>query len=556
MAGDGEGENGAASSNHEGEQERPANQDRKGEDESDEEGEIKEAGAEAKEGGQTRDLREEIEAKRGRRRPQVVAEGERRAENERGQPPEPFFSSAGRRGYEEEHAMMNGAVSNGHMGGHDMGMRRDELRREPHPRGGGYDPEFEREREREFRRGGMGGYDEIRRRPPSPFRPRDPMMMRRGSPPLRRMPSPPIRRFPPDRFNPEFRDPRDFEGRGGMMMDPRDREREFMRDGSPRFVPGREREMGGGREREMGGGFPLPERSPRTCGIRISNLPHPQDVSGERLRADLLEEASVHGRIVEFQLHERDAFVTYVEPGMAENARRQMHRTVMHNALLEVELDLSAPPPRGGPDLSKDVPAIRRKPELFDEMDDPMATCRICVGELGEGVGEAEVAAVFKSFGYIDSIVLRTVRGQVQAEMKFRSLSSAVRAKREMDGRRIWQARSRVDFCMGPASCELWLGSVHGSITEQQLIAELSRFGKVAEVRLHRNSKCAYVAYERTQDAAEAAEAMRGRTIGTSTWRLKVDFWERPEPGRGVGDAQAAMRPVGERRMSSTGGSD
>lgn len=213
-----------------------------------------------------------------------------------------------------------------------------------------------------------------------------------------------------------------------MPMDIRDRDRDFMREGSPRFGPG-PRDMGPP-HRDMNHFPPPPERSSRTCGIRISNLPHPQNVSSERLRADLLEEASLHGRILEFQLTDRDAFVLYAEPTMAESARRLMHRMVMHNAMLEVELDLSAPPPRiegPGPMLGKDVPAIRRKPELFDEMDDPMATCRICVDELPEGVGEAEVAAVFKVFGFIDSLVIRRPRGRrmTRLSMKPNTLNTA-----------------------------------------------------------------------------------------------------------------------------------
>ena len=84
-----------------------------------------------------------------------------------------------------------------------------------------------------------------------------------------------------------------------------------------------------------------------------------------------------------------------------------------------------------------------------------------------------------------------------------------------------------MEFRMGPPCPELWVGSVHGSVTEALVKHEFERFGKVLGVRILRGSKCSQVSFERTEMAKEAAHAMRGRTLGSSSWRLKIDFWER-----------------------------
>ena len=72
---------------------------------------------------------------------------------------------------------------------------------------------------------------------------------------------------------------------------------------------------------------------------------------------------------------------------------------------------------------------------MMDEMDDPLATCRLMICDLDPLVEEGHVAAVLKPYGAIDSIYMRREAGFMggcSAEVKLRSLTSSVRAKREL----------------------------------------------------------------------------------------------------------------------------
>ena len=159
----------------------------------------------------------------------------------------------------------------------------------------------------------------------------------------------------------------------------------------------------------------------------------------------------------------REGFVTFTEPLMAEMARRQLNKLIFFDHPLEVELEMDArDAPNGGQHLSlarqrdawpRFLGADRGGGErvadsggdsggerggnadLMDEMDDPLATCRLMICDLDPLVEEGHVAAVLKPYGAIDSIYMRREAGFMggcSAEVKLRSLTSSVRAKREL----------------------------------------------------------------------------------------------------------------------------
>jgi RNA recognition motif-containing protein len=184
----------------------------------------------------------------------------------------------------------------------------------------------------------------------------------------------------------------------------------------------------------------------------------------------------------------------------------------------------------------------RRTTDAYDDMHDPSATCRVCIDDLHEDVTENEVMSAMKPFGYIENIEIQQARGRAMAFVKFRALSSAVRARRDMDGQRIGDRRCKVDYAMGKPSPQIWVGSVHASVSESEVAKQFSRYGRVVEVTMNRQGKCAYVLFEGIKEAEEAAKDMRGRTLAPSAWRIKVDFNDYRPSGSSKGIGLSSTR--------------
>ena len=279
----------------------------RGNDESDEEGEVKEAGA-------TRDLREEIEAKRVRRQGSKINLSSNREEvlSKRPMAVAGYVEGSRREQSMDDPQDTNGTVLN----------RRSESRR----------PALEFRRNMDdvdinvMRRRGPSPDNVMRRRGPSPdnFRPREVGVVglrrispcRRSSPGLRRSlgrSSSPIQRnqvgFPQE----QHIDNRFFTEARCLSREPR--EHDF-----------RERQSPGRFGSVVGHGFlrdVAPLQVSRKSTIRVRNLP--PSLSVERLKADLFQDCFRFGRVldicVEFRGNERHAVVTFAEPTMAEVQR-------------------------------------------------------------------------------------------------------------------------------------------------------------------------------------------------------------------------------------------
>jgi hypothetical protein len=276
----------------------------RGDDESDEEGEVKEAGA-------TRDLREEIEAKRVRRQGSKLS----------------LSSNRDREDSLSKRAMSSSSCYEGG----NMGSRRDQGLDDSQERNG-CNPSRRSESRRpgtEFRRNVADG--DVRRRGPSPdnFRLRETVVglrrmspCRRASPVLRRSlgrsSSPPLRRNSAG-FQPEQRhgEGRFFVEARGLSREPRDHDfREHQSPGRFGGVPGP------GFLRDVA---PLPVS--RTTRIHVRNLP--TGFSVDRLKADLFQDCIRYGRVldvaIDFRGNERHAFVSFAEPSIAEVRHNVSH---------------------------------------------------------------------------------------------------------------------------------------------------------------------------------------------------------------------------------------
>lgn len=173
------------------------------------------------------------------------------------------------------------------------------------------------------------------------------------------------------------------------------------------------------------------------------------------------------------------AYVTYAEPHMASAARRQLHKLIFFDCRLEANFEMSAAPmhaagvepmPREHMPRLRDPPAGRPPPpsswgagagggggdrgghghqvsdEFVEDMEDPLATCRVSISDLDASVREADVAAVAQPFGPVESVIVRREPpggSTACADVKFRTLISAVKAKRELERRDVPLLRGR-----------------------------------------------------------------------------------------------------------------
>ncbi|EKX41420.1 hypothetical protein GUITHDRAFT_142102 [Guillardia theta CCMP2712] len=311
------------------------------------------------------------------------------------------------------------------------------------------------------------------------------------------------------------------------------------RDSPPRFMP-----YGGHRDHAPGmyeGSFH--RREARSKTLVITNLP--QNISPDRVKDAIFLEAKRHGRIINLSLQPRGpdfvAYLTYVDPDKAEAARRYLDRILLFDTRIEVSIEPPFQAP--GPHIPEQQFARRKHDSSsFDDLDDPNATCRISILGADENVQEVDILPALRPFGSIENIQIQRMNGQ------------------KRDGQVLpgFSAPSKVEFSMGQPSHELWLGSVHPTVTEAMIRQELDAFGPLRDVKLLRGSKSAFVSFAsvrlerlrlphvtsvipslpvatftllpsspQTQVAEEAARYIRGRTLGGTVWRVKVDFWER-----------------------------
>lgn len=78
--------------------------------------------------------------------------------------------------------------------------------------------------------------------------------------------------------------------------------------------------------------------------------------------------------------------------------------------------------------------------------------------------------------------------------MDFRTISAAVYARKQFNGRYGWI----VNFAKGQPSRHLWIGSIHSGVSERHLVEVFSRFGPIEQCKLIQRSNCAFVGVLKT----------------------------------------------------------
>lgn len=165
------------------------------------------------------------------------------------------------------------------------------------------------------------------------------------------------------------------------------------------------------------------------------------------------------------------------------------------------------------------------------------ASRNLFVGNLEANITREEIQAVFEKFGEVEDIDIKrpSTRAQPQsatadlaafAFVKFAAVEAAMEAKKTMDREMINGRPCRVGYGRGAPTNHLWVGSLHSSVTDGEIWKEFEKFGRVRDINIIRSSNCAFVDFERVEDATKALNDLKGKSIGADAngWKLKVDF--------------------------------
>ncbi|XP_064384598.1 msx2-interacting protein-like isoform X2 [Halichondria panicea] len=200
------------------------------------------------------------------------------------------------------------------------------------------------------------------------------------------------------------------------------------------------------------------------------------------------------------------------------------------NKIKVTPLDTDDFPPGG-----RDEPAVSshgNKPVRFEEVD-PQATRSLFVGNIPKNISVYDVRDAFQRYGTILDVEIKKMGGTATyGFVLYYDLSSAIVAKKYMDGQNIKGNNIRVGFGKGTNSKQLWVDGVDAGTSRQQLEKHMNKYGKVIRLGLDYQRNCAMVQYDSIDSARKALEAVKGAHIGSSK-KLMTDFANR--------DARAAF---------------
>jgi len=189
--------------------------------------------------------------------------------------------------------------------------------------------------------------------------------------------------------------------------------------------------------------------------------------------------------------------------------------------------------PTSAPSLQQREPRPSIKERSKDK--DEAACQNLFLGNLNVRVSKDDLFKIFERFGSVEDIdIKRPTRAFAHpgeattfAFVRFTDISSAVKAKNFVEREGIKGRMCRVGYGRGAPTNQLWVGSLHPSVTGDILHREFSNFGKVRDIHMMRGSTSAFIIFENVQDATKAQAAMKGKLLSGDNspgWTLKVDF--------------------------------
>jgi len=150
--------------------------------------------------------------------------------------------------------------------------------------------------------------------------------------------------------------------------------------------------------------------------------------------------------------------------------------------------------------LSLSSPKIFRPPDR-----------NLYIGDLDASTTKEELKSIFQRYGFIEDIEIKpafTGRPTI-AFIRYFNLDMAVRAKREMAGKRIGGGPVRLGFGSSPPSNCLWVGGIGPWTDEAQLRREFKQFGSIREFSWPHGKSYAYVLFQGEIAATSALEALQ-----------------------------------------------
>ncbi|XP_021752642.1 flowering time control protein FPA-like [Chenopodium quinoa] len=165
------------------------------------------------------------------------------------------------------------------------------------------------------------------------------------------------------------------------------------------------------------------------------------------------------------------------------------------------------------------MPMKPKKQPYASEID--ATSSHLWVGNLPPEVTESELTELFEKYGLLDGITCYASRSY--AFVYYKRVEDAVSAKDALQGFLINGNSIKIEFAK-PAkpSKHVWVGGFGPSVTKEKLEEELSKFGKIEDLKFIRDRNTALVDFVRLEDASAAVKNVNGLQIGDD--RIRVDY--------------------------------
>ncbi|KAL9240659.1 hypothetical protein vseg_014852 [Gypsophila vaccaria] len=177
------------------------------------------------------------------------------------------------------------------------------------------------------------------------------------------------------------------------------------------------------------------------------------------------------------------------------------------------------------------------------------ASSHLWVGNLPFDIAESELMAIFEKHGVIDGITCYASRSY--AFVYYRRVEDAVSAKDALQGFLLNGNSIKIEFAK-PAkpSKHVWVGGFSSAVSKEKLEEELSKYGKIEDLKFIRDRNSALVEFVRLEDASAAVKNMNGLRIRDD--HIRVDFL-RSHPSR---RDQTDFVEMGSAQFKGMGGFD
>ncbi|CAM6123689.1 unnamed protein product [Calypogeia fissa] len=171
-------------------------------------------------------------------------------------------------------------------------------------------------------------------------------------------------------------------------------------------------------------------------------------------------------------------------------------------------------------------------PSVGNDQEESPPSRHLWVGNVSKEVTEGLLVETFTAFGTIESVTVYSQRNY--AFINFKDVENARDAKNGLQGIVIGGLALRIEFAKGAKpSRHLWIGGIGQTVSREVIEGEFKRFGIMEEFKFLRDRNCAFVDYEKIEDAISAVDSLNRKRLGDE--ELRVDFGRSQPPKRDIG---------------------